>query len=165
MYKRILVPTDGSPISEAAVAAAIDFAQARGSAIVALGVAVPEPTFQSLEGAMAYDPGLQLDVLLEHAKKHVDAVAARAQQAGVACTPLTCNALDAAEAIIDSVRQQHCDLIIMGSHGRRGLSRLLAGSVTQSVLAHAPVPVMVLRPAAHEIGARGWGDSPPAGST
>jgi len=150
MYRRILVPTDGSPVSEAAADAAIDFARARASEIVALGVAVPEPSFQSLEGAMAYDPGLQVDVLLDHAQKHVGAIAARAQKAGVPCTPVTCSALDAAEAIVDSARHQHCDLIIMGSHGRRGLSRLLAGSVTQAVLAHAPVPVMVLRPAAHE---------------
>jgi nucleotide-binding universal stress UspA family protein len=147
MYRRILVPTDGSPVSEAAVDAAIDFARARGSAIVALGVAVPEPSFQSLEGAVAYDPGLQVEVLLQHAQGHVDAIAARAQTAGVACTSVTCSALDAAEAIVDTARAQHCDLIVMGSHGRRGLSRLLAGSVTQAVLAHAPVPVMVLRPA------------------
>lgn len=165
MYRRILVPTDGSVISDAAVAAAVDFAQARGSAIVALGVAVPEPTFQSLEGAMAFDPGLQVDVLLEHAKTHVDAVAARARQANVPCTPVTCNALDAAEAIVETARQQQCDLIIMGSHGRRGLSRLLAGSVAQGVLAHAPVPVMVLRPAADGTGSQAWAQSPPAGTT
>ena len=149
MYRRILVPTDGSPLSEAAVDAAIDFAQGRsGREIVALSVAVPEPTFQSLEGAMAYDPGLQVDVLLEHAQRYVDAIAARCTQAGVSCSALTCSALDAAEAIVDTAREQHCDLIVMGSHGRRGLSRLLAGSVTQAVLASAPVPVMVLRPAA-----------------
>lgn len=153
MYQRILVPTDGSPLSEAAVDAAIDFVQGRsGSEIVALSVAVPEPSFQSLEGAMAYDPGLQVDVLLEHAQAHVDAIAARAKKAGVPCTPLTCSALDPAEAIVDTAREQHCDLIVMGSHGRRGLSRLLAGSVTQAVLASAPVPVMVLRPAAQGAG-------------
>lgn len=152
MYRRILVPTDGSPLSEAAVDAAIEFVQGReGSEIVALSVAVPEPTFQSLEGAMAYDPGLQVDVLLEHAQGYVDAIAARCSKAGVACTPLTCSALDSAEAIVDTAREQQCDLIVMGSHGRRGLSRLLAGSVTQAVLASAPVPVMVLRPAAHGV--------------
>lgn len=154
MYRRILVPTDGSPVAEAAVAAAVDFARARGSEIIALGVAVPEPSFQSLEGAVGYDPGLQADVLLGHAQEHVDAVAARAHKAGVPCTPVTCSALDAAEAIVDTARQRHCDLIIMGSHGRRGLSRLLAGSVTQAVLAHAPAPVMVLRPAADEAGSQ-----------
>lgn len=149
MYRRILVPTDGSPVSEAAVDAAIDFAQGRaGSEIVALSVAVPQPAFQSLEGAMAYDPGLQVDVLLEHAEGYVEAIAARCRNAGVACTPVTCSALDPAEAIVDTARDQQCDLIVMGSHGRRGLSRLLAGSVTQAVLGSAPVPVMVLRPAA-----------------
>lgn len=148
MYQRILVPTDGSPVSEAAVDAAIDFAQGCGSAIVALSVAVPEPAFQALEGAIAYDPGLQIDVLLEQAQRCVDAVAVRAVRAGVACTTLTCSALDAAEAIADTAREQHCDLIVMGSHGRHGLSRLLAGSVAQAVLHYAPVPVMILRPAA-----------------
>lgn len=150
MYKRILVPTDGSSVSEAAVDAAIDLAQARGSEIVALSVAVPEPVFQSLEGAIPYDPGLQVDALLEHARGCVDAIAARAASAGVSCIPVTCSALDAAEAIADTARERDCDLIVMGSHGRRGLSRLLAGSVTQAVLADAPVPVMVLRPGQHE---------------
>lgn len=163
MYRRILVPTDGSPVSESAVDAAIDFARAGGSEIVALGVAVPQPSFQSLEGAMAFDPGLQVEVLLEHAQQHVGAIAARAQKAGVPCTPVTCSALDAAEAIVDTARQRHCDLIVMGSHGRRGLSRLLAGSVTQAVLAHAPTPVMVLRPAAHEDGSQARTQAGPAG--
>ena len=149
MYRRILVPTDGSPVSEAAADAAIDYVLGHaGSEVVALSVAVPEPSFQSLEGAMAYDPGLQMDVLLQHAQGYVDAIAARCGKAGVRCTPLTCSALDAAEAIVDTARERQCDLIVMGSHGRRGLSRLLAGSVTQAVLAHAPVPVMVLQPAA-----------------
>ena len=144
MYKRILLPTDGSPVAEAAADTAIEFARAYGCEIVALSVAVPEPSFQSLEGAMAYDPGLQIDVLLEHARQYVDAIAVRAQRAGLHCSAVTCNALDAAEAIVDTARDHHCDLIVMGSHGRHGLSRLLAGSVTQAVLAYAPVPVMVL---------------------
>lgn len=161
MYRRILVPTDGSPLSEAAVDAAIELAQVRGSEIVALSVAVPEPVFQSLEGAMAYDPGLQIDVLLEHAQRYVDAIAARAGQAGISCTPVTSSALDAAEAIVDAARERHCDLIVMGSHGRRGLSRLLAGSVTQAVLEHAPVPVMVLRPGALGDGTQGRAEGEP----
>lgn len=167
MYKRILVPTDGSSVSEGAVDAAIDLAQARGSEIVALSVAVPEPVFQSLEGAVPYDPGLQVDVLLEHAQGYVDAVAARAAKAGVHCTPVTFSALDPAEAIADTAREHDCDLIVMGSHGRRGLSRLLAGSVTQAVLADAPVPVMVLRPGQQEgkTGTRGREQRPAPGSS
>lgn len=146
MYQRILAPTDGSPVAAAAVDAAIDFARRQGGTIVALSVAVPEPAFQSLEGVIAYDPGLQPEELLAHAQRCADAVAARAGRAGVPCTALACSALDAAEAIVDTARERRCDLIVMGSHGRRGLSRLLAGSVTQAVLQVAPVPVMVLRP-------------------
>ena len=147
MYKRILVPTDGSPVSTQAVGAAIEFAKACGSEIVALSVAVPEPVLQSLEGAMVLDPGQQVDVLLAHAQAYVAAIAERAREAGVDCSPVTRFSLDPAEAIVEAAREQACDLIVMGSHGRRGLSRLLAGSVTQAVLAYAPVPVMVLRPA------------------
>lgn len=164
MYKRILVPTDGSPISEAAVDTALDLAQARSGEIVALSVAVPEPVFQSVEGAMAYDPGLQIDVLLDHAQQYVDAIAARAQQAGVPCIPVTISALDPAEAIVDTARDQQCDMIVMGSHGRRGLSRLLAGSVTQAVLAYSPVPVMVLRPSGHKDGSGAQPRGAPSGS-
>lgn len=127
MYRRILAPTDGSPVAEAAVDAAIGFARARGGAIAALGVAVPEPSLESLDGAMAYHPGLQVDLLL------------------------------------DPARRQHCELIIMGSHGRRGLSRLMAGSMTQAGLTQAPAPVMVPRPAAHHHGPPARPSSRPAG--
>jgi len=147
MYKRVLVPTDGSSVAEAAADAAIELARAWGSEIVALGVAVPEPVLQSVEGAMVYDPGLRIDELREHERGYVDAVAARAQRAGVPCTVETCTAPDAADAIADAALRHGCDLILMGSHGRRGLSRLLAGSVTQAVLTRATVAVMVLRPA------------------
>lgn len=160
MYKRILLPTDGSSVAEAAADNAIALARAWGSELVATCVVVPEAALPSIEGAMAYDPGLRFEELLEHARGYVDRVAARAQQAGVHCTTATSNALDVAEAIVDTAREYHCDLIVMGSHGRRGLSRLLAGSVTQAVLASAPVPVMVLRPVG---GATGM--PPSAGTT
>ena len=146
MYKRILVPTDGSSISLNAADAAIELARAFGGDMVALSIAVPEPVLQSLDGAMVLDPGQQVDVLLEQANGFATALAGRAQAAGVPCTAVTAFALDPGEAIVNAVRQHGCDLVVMGSHGRRGLSRLLAGSVTQAVLAYAPVPVMVLRP-------------------
>jgi nucleotide-binding universal stress UspA family protein len=146
MYKRILVPTDGSSISVNAADAAIELARALGGEMVALSIAVPEPVLQSLDGAMVLDPGQQVDVLLEQANGFATTLAERAQAAGVPCTPVTAFSLDPGEAIVKAVREHGCDLVVMGSHGRRGLSRLLAGSVTQAVLAYAPVPVMVLRP-------------------
>lgn len=147
MYKRILVPTDGSPVSALAADAAIEMARSAGAEIVALSIVVPEAVLPSIEGAMVFDPGQHVDVLQEHAHGFVGALAERARRGGVGCRPVTRIDPDPARAIVEAAREYDCDLIAMGSHGRRGLSRLLAGSVTQAVLAYAPVPVMVFRPA------------------
>ena len=150
MYKRILVPTDGSAVSENAVAAAIDFARACGGEIVALSVAMPQPAIQSAEAAMVIDAGLEVDVLLEEAKAQVAAVCARARKAGVTCTERVELSMDPGKVIVGTAREQACDLIFMGSHGRRGLSRLLAGSPTIAPrLADVPVR-MPLPPAPHQ---------------
>lgn len=77
----------------------------------------------------------------------VDALERSALRAGIDCISVTRIAPDASQAIVLAACDYRCDLIVMGSHGRRGLSSLLAGSVTQEVLASATVPVMVLRPA------------------
>lgn len=147
MYTRILVPTDGSSVSELAAQAAIELARSCGSGIVALSIAVPEGGLPSVEGGMVLDPGQQVDALLEHAHGYVGTLARSARNAGIECTPVTRIDPDPAQAIVAAAREYGCDLIVMGSHGRRGLSRLLAGSVTQEVLAYAAVPVMVFRPA------------------
>lgn len=145
MIRRILVPTDGSPLSAAAEDAAIAFAKACDAEIVALAVAQPEPVLFTSEGALAGGEP-QVDVLLEAAQRHAGRIADAAGQAGVRCTPLTGYGYAPADEIIETVRRQRCDLVFMASHGRRGLSRLIAGSVTQRVLAYAPVPVIVYRP-------------------
>jgi len=146
VYKRILVPTDGSEVSEYAAGAAIDFARVCGAELVALSVAMPAAAVQSAESALVIDAGLEADVLLEHAQQLAAALVERARRAGVACAGLAMLAMRPAQAIIDTAHERHCDLIFMGSHGRRGLSKLVAGSVTQAVLLDAPVPVMVVRP-------------------
>jgi nucleotide-binding universal stress UspA family protein len=146
MYDRILVPTDGSDISAAAEKAAIAFARAHGSEIVVLAVGQPQPPLASAEAAMAIDPGLDDEVLLASANERARRVADAAASAGVTCTPLAMLDYSPADAILATAESRKCDLIFMGSHGRRGLSRLLAGSVTQKVLSEAPVPVLVMRP-------------------
>jgi nucleotide-binding universal stress UspA family protein len=148
MYDRILVPTDGSDVSAAAEQAAIAFARAHGSEIVVLAVGQPQPPIASAEAAMAIDPGLDDAVLLAAAREHARNVATAAEAAGVRCTSLAVLDYSPADAILATADSHACDLIFMGSHGRRGLSRLLAGSVTQKVLAEAHVPVMVMRPKA-----------------
>jgi nucleotide-binding universal stress UspA family protein len=145
-YKRILVPTDGSDVSAVAEHAAVEFARVHGSEIVALSVAQTYPTYAAAEASMAVDPNLDNEALRSWAERNVRRVSAAAAGAGVACTPLTVFSHSASDAILDAARDHGCDLIFMGSHGRRGLSRLLAGSETQKVLDAAEVPVMVLRP-------------------
>jgi nucleotide-binding universal stress UspA family protein len=146
MYDRILVPTDGSEISAAAERAAIAFARAHGSEIVVLAVGQPQPPIAAAEAAMAVDPGIDDETLLAAANDHARRVADAAHAAGVRCSALAVLDYSPADAILATAEGRNCDLIFMGSHGRRGLSRLLAGSVTQKVLADADAPVLVMRP-------------------
>ena len=148
MYKRILVPTDGSALAGQAVAAAIDYAQATGALVVAFSVAQPYPMLPAAEGAMMIDPVVDSAELQALAQQAVDAVARTAQAAGVACETHTALSFLPYEEIIRAANEYGCDVIFMASHGRRGLSRLLAGSQTQKVLAYSSIPVLVLRPAA-----------------
>ena len=145
MYKKILVPTDGSSLSEQAAAAAIEFARALGSEIVAVSVAHPTPMIAA-EAVVVLDSEAETRVLLAQAQENVDKVALLATAAGVACTGTIALSYFPHEEIIKAAVDHQCDLIFMASHGRHGLSKLLAGSVTQNVLAYSTIPVLVLRP-------------------
>lgn len=145
MFKKILVPTDGSSLSDQAVRAAIDFARGVGAEIVALSVAQPFPLVPSAEGAMVIDPGVENHILLEHAEQQVAKVAEQAKASGVLCATKTALNYSPYQEIIRTAESEGCDVIFMASHGRRGLSKLLAGSETQNVLAYSTIPVMVLR--------------------
>lgn len=147
MYKRILVPTDGSDLAAQAVAAAIDYAQVAGAVVVAFSVAQPYPLLPAVDGAMMIDPGVDSTELQQLAQQAVDEVARAAKAAGVACETHTSMSFLPYEEIIRAADDYQCDVIFIASHGRRGLSRLLAGSQTQKVLAYSHVPVLVLRPA------------------
>lgn len=146
MFKTILVPTDGSEISQMAVAAAIDYARCAGAGIVALSVAEPYPVVPVVDGAIVLDAGRDSRELQELARQRVARVADAAHQAGVPCTAEVALSFHPHEEIIAAAARHHCDVIFMASHGRRGIGRLLAGSETQKVLAYAPVPVLVFRP-------------------
>ena len=149
MYKKILVPTDGSDLSDQAMTSAIDFARLCGAEIVALSVAEPYPLAPAAEGAMVIDPGRETHEVELASQRHVEKIAERARAAGVACSTVTALSTVPHEEIIRAAEDKGCDLIFMASHGRRGLSKLLAGSVTQNVLAYSAIPVMVLRPKRH----------------
>lgn len=147
MFKKILVPTDGSALSEIASNAAVEFARAGGSEIVVLAVAEPYVYSALAEGAVLFptDSALFEERVKTLAQEHVDKVARLAADRAVPCTTLVSLSLSPGEEIAQTAEQHHCDVIFIASHGRRGLNRLLLGSETQKVLEYATVPVLVFR--------------------
>jgi nucleotide-binding universal stress UspA family protein len=147
MYKRILVTTDGSELSAKAVDQAIGLARAVGAELVAVKVVHLRPE-DHWDGALLRERGAHAKLeaqQAEMAQAVVDAVKAAAQSAGVQATALTVRGSSIADAVIDVAQKNACDLIVMASHGRRGLARVLLGSETQHVLTHSHIPVLVLR--------------------
>jgi nucleotide-binding universal stress UspA family protein len=106
----------------------------------------------AVDGAVMLDPAFDSAELQQAAQRAVEQVARTAQAAGVKCETHTSLSFLPYEEIIRAADEYQCDVIFMASHGRRGLSRLLAGSQTQKVLAYSHVPVLVLRPAIAKAG-------------
>ena len=144
MFKRILVPTDGSEISQSAVRQAVALAHALGARVYALSVRDPFP-FAAVSEFQIAAPSEFIEAQERMATTRVQQVAAACAAAGVECETHTVEASHPWEGIIDSARRHECDLIVMASHGRRGIGALLLGSVTQKVLTHTLTPVLVVR--------------------
>lgn len=147
MYKRILVATDGSKLSQMAVEHAINLADITGADLVALKV-VPRYPQTYFEGgvALAATEIAQIEKLWqEEAMAAVTAVKSAGQLREVKVKAVTVKSDLISEAVIATAKRNKCDLIVMASHGRRGIKRLLLGSETQQVLTHSHIPVLVLR--------------------
>ena len=144
MFKRILVPTDGSDITQKAVDAAVALAKSVSAQLYTISVKEPFP-YSAISEMQPTPPQEFFDAQERIAAKRVAAVVASAQAMGLECRAHTVEALHPWEAIIDHAKQQECDLIVMASHGRRGVSALLLGSETQKVLTHSTIPVLVVR--------------------
>jgi nucleotide-binding universal stress UspA family protein len=143
MYSHILIATDGSELAGKAVAAGLALAKQLGARVTA--VTATEPW-----SAMASEPALVFPIeevekaAAENAAHVLGGVAAAARDAGVACETVHVKDFPA-EAIIETAKAKGCDLIVMASHGRRGLSRLLLGSQATRVVTLSPVPVLICR--------------------
>ena len=148
MYERILVATDGSELSEQAVTAAIELALLTQSELFAVKVSHHQAA-SYFEGSLLLSQ-MEVSRLRDEAdvesQRVVDAVKSKADSRGVKrTTGIVMRAEGVSEAIIEAARVHHCDLIVMASHGRRGIRRLLMGSETLHVLTHSHTPVLVLR--------------------
>ena len=147
MFKHILLPTDGSSLSNKAVKRGIEFAGKIRARVTALHV-MPEFKAFADEGFAPLSPALKKrleDEAQARAMKLLDAVARQARARRVRCATLNVASDSPYQVIIATARRKKCDLIMMASHGRRGLSSLLLGSETAKVLLHAKVPVLVVR--------------------
>lgn len=147
MYQRILVATDGSSLSKKAVSSAISLAALMGAELVALKVVARYPTsyFEGGIAMQAAEIGRVEKQWAENGQAIVDAVQQSAQAKGVKTKAITVKSDLVSDAIIAAAKKNKCDLIVMASHGRRGIKRLLLGSETQLVLTHSHIPVLVLR--------------------
>ena len=144
MFKRILVPTDGSDITAKAVQTAIALARLHGADLFAISVKEPFP-YSAISEMQPVPPQEFYDAQERIAASRVEAVVKAASAAGLQCHAHTVEALHAWEAILDHAKSQQCDLVVMASHGRRGVAALLLGSETSRVLTHSEIPVLVVK--------------------
>ncbi|GAB3358284.1 MULTISPECIES: universal stress protein [Giesbergeria] len=147
MYQHILIATDGSELSDKAVQSGLSLAALAGASVIALKV-VPRYPRSYFEGGLPVDAQdierieKQWD---EAAHALVNKIKADGEAQGVTVQSVIAKSDLVAEAIIAAAKKHECDLIVMASHGRKGIQRMLLGSETQHVLTHSHIPVLVLR--------------------
>ncbi len=144
MYKRIIVPTDGSDITAKALDQALALAKALGSQIFAVSIKEPFP-YSAVSEMQPTPPQEFYDAQERIAQSRLRTVLAAAEKAGVPAEAHSVEALHPWEAIIEHAKRVDADLVVMASHGRRGVQALLLGSETQKVLTHSTIPVLVVR--------------------
>jgi nucleotide-binding universal stress UspA family protein len=147
MYKRILIPVDGSPLSKKAIREGVKIAKLSGAKVT--GFFSP-PEYEVLIYGEYVPPDLMTrDEYDERAGRQADKILAgvikEAEAAGVAVDTIVAASRMPWEAIVETARKKRCDLIVMASHGRKGLAGVLLGSETTKVLTHTKVPVLVVR--------------------
>lgn len=144
-YQRILVPTDGSELSTFAVDQAIALAAATGAAIVLVTVNEPFHLFTTSTEMIEASREEYERRQETHADRILEQAGTAASEAGLAFITVRRWSDDPFREIIRVAEERCCELIAMASHGRRGLSAMMLGSVTNKVLAHSTLPVLVLR--------------------
>jgi nucleotide-binding universal stress UspA family protein len=146
MYKSILIPTDGSEFAAKGVETGLSLARSFGAKVTLLMVSEPLPTYVGLEATAMSAIFVDYDKIQAESAAAVLAAAKRkADDMGVAAETHYVSRSQPADAILATVKTHGNDLIVMASHGRRGVRRLILGSQTAEVLAQSTVPVLVVR--------------------
>jgi nucleotide-binding universal stress UspA family protein len=145
MFKRILLPTDGSELSQRAILAGISFAKELGAEVVGLAVSPHFHLFTYKTQLLEESKQEFMVATTQKAKEDLSFVEETARASAVPCSVVRIASDDPYEAIIDTARNRQCDLIVMASHGSKGARGFLLGSETQKVLVHSGIPVLVYR--------------------
>ena len=145
MFKNILVPTDGSDLAAKAVEQGVLFAKEIGAKITAVTVTEPSDLLSVTPTQLEYTPIEYQKHARAYAETVLGTVSDAAKSAGVVCDTLHVEHEQVYQAIIEAAEARKCDLIVMASHGRRGVSAVVLGSETVKVLTHSKVPVLVYR--------------------
>jgi nucleotide-binding universal stress UspA family protein len=147
MFKNILIPTDGSPLSQKAAERGVALAKSVGAKVTAFFAAPPAtPIVYRNNLPVGYaTPGAHKEMIEKTAAKYLDFVERAAKKAGVACEAVHVTSDYPEDAILKLAQKKKCDLIVMATHGQGGLRGVFIGSVTQKVLNQSKIPVMVLR--------------------
>ena len=145
MYQHILIPTDGSDLADKAVRHGIELAKAIGARVTAMMASVAAPELAAQSAMLPQDLVEFKRRREQYAAQVFGAILEQARAAGVACDTRHIEQAHPYEAIISTARSEGCDLIVMASHGRRGVSAIVLGSETVKVLTHSTIPVLVYR--------------------
>jgi nucleotide-binding universal stress UspA family protein len=147
MFKNILIPTDGSPLSQKAVVQGVALAKSVGAKVTAFFAAPPAtPIVYRDHLPVGYaTPGEHEEMIRKTAAKYLGVVERAAKKAGISCESVHVTSDYPEEDILKVAQKKKCDLIVMATHGQGGLRGMFIGSVTQKVLNQAKIPVMVFR--------------------
>ena len=144
MYKHIPIATDGSELAGRAIAAGLELAKTLRAKVTAVTATEPWSSMVIGEAALSFPIEDYEKAAAENASRILSGVSDATTQAGVACETLHIDDFPA-EGSVETAKSRGCDLIVMASHGRRGLSKSILGSQASRVLALSPVPVLVCR--------------------
>jgi nucleotide-binding universal stress UspA family protein len=145
MFKHILIPTDGSDLSRKAILYGVQLAKESGAKVTGLTIAEPYRVATMDTVLIPFDEGDYEEQSRRLSERAMEQVKMAAEAAGVPCETIREIHDQPYRAIIDAAHALGCDLIVMASHGRRGISALLLGSETVKVLTHSTIPVLVYR--------------------
>ena len=145
MLDNVLIPTDGTELSARAAAFGVQLAKKMGAKVTAVTVTTPADEIMVGEVSIIRHPEDYEQRASESARAILGAIGKLAAEAGVACEELHARSALPWQGILDAAKSRKADMIVMASHGRRGLSAMMIGSETQKVVNHSPIPVTIYR--------------------